>query len=87
MCRPAGAKPTTPKRTWAAGGQTNIDELTLACGPHNRKVTKDGWKTRKRQDGTTEWIPTPHLDHGQRRTNTYFHPERMLPDDEDDEPH
>jgi Domain of unknown function (DUF222) len=75
------------EKDWAAGGQTNIDELTLACGPHNRKVTKDGWKTRKRQDGTTEWIPTPHLDHGQRRTNTYFHPERMLPDDEDDEPH
>jgi uncharacterized protein DUF222 len=31
---------------WADGGQTNIDEETLACGPHNRLVTKDGWKTR-----------------------------------------
>ena len=73
------------EKDWAAGGQTNIDELTLACGPHNRDVKSDGWKTRKRPDGTTEWIPPPHLDHGQRRTNSYFHPERMLPDDADDE--
>jgi hypothetical protein len=30
------------EKDWADGGQTNIDELTLACGPDNRKVTKDG---------------------------------------------
>ena len=55
------------EKDWAAGGQTNIDELTLACGPHNRDVKSGGWKTRKRPDGTTEWIPPPHLDHGQQR--------------------
>ncbi len=72
-------------KDWTDGGQTNIDELTLACGPHNRLVKDNGWKTRKHKDSTTEWIPPPHLDHGQRhRTNTYHHPEKML-NDEDDE--
>ena len=71
-------------KDWAQGGQTNIDELTLGCGPHNRDVKDGGWKTRKRKDGVTEWIPPPHLDRGQRRTNTYFHPERMRADDEDE---
>ena len=33
------------EKDWAAGGQTNIDELTLACGPHNRDVKSGGWKT------------------------------------------
>jgi hypothetical protein len=32
---------------------------------------------------TTEWIPPP-AQAGQHRTNTYFHPEKMLPDDKDD---
>jgi hypothetical protein len=70
---------------WAAGGHTDIDNLTLACGPHNRLVKKGGWRTRKRKDGTTEWIPPPNLDRGQRRTNTYHHPERMLRNDDTDD--
>ena len=75
------------EKDWTAGGLTNIDELTFACGPHNRLVKEDGWRTRKRRDGTTEWIPPPDLDRGQRRTNTYFHPEMMArgDDDEDDD--
>jgi hypothetical protein len=32
-----------------------------------------------------EWIPPPQLDRGQRRTNTYFHPERMFRDDDEDD--
>ena len=72
------------KKDWGKGGDTNIDELTLACGPDNRLVKSDGWTTRKRKDGTTEWIPPPELDHGQPRTNTYHHPERMLKDDGED---
>jgi hypothetical protein len=32
---------------WADGGLTNIDEETLACGPHNRLVKPGGWRTRK----------------------------------------
>ena len=85
-CRPTGAKSHHATKDWANGGQTNIDDLTLACGPDNRLITDGGWTTRKRHDGTTEWIPPPRLDHGQPRTNAYHHPEKMLPDDEDDEP-
>jgi len=58
---------------WAKGGLTNIDNETLACGPHNRLVKEGGWQTRKRKDGTTEWIPPPALDAGQTRTNNYHH--------------
>jgi Domain of unknown function (DUF222) len=77
---------------FAKGGRTDIDGLTLACGPDNRLATEGGWTTRKRKDGTAEWIPPPHSpasgrypQDGQSRTNTYFHPEKMLRDDEDDE--
>jgi hypothetical protein len=63
---------------WAEGGLTNITDEALACGPHNRLVVEGGWRTRKRKDGTTEWIPPPHLDSGQSRVNNYHHPERYL---------
>jgi hypothetical protein len=80
------------KRDWAEGGQTNIDEETLACKPHNLLVENGGWTTRKRKDGRTEWIPPPHLDwghlplagDGQTRVNDYHHPERYLVPDADD---
>jgi hypothetical protein len=43
-------------------------------------------RTRKHPDGRTEWIPPPHLDTGQPRTNTYHHPDQLLrPDDQDDD--
>ena len=72
---------------WAHGGHTDIDNLTLACGPDNRLITDDGWTTRKPPGGITEWIPPPHLDRSQPRTNAFHHPERMLRgDDKDDEP-
>ena len=71
---------------WANGGPTDIVNETLACGPHNRLVDEDGWRTRKRKDGVTQWIPPPHLDTGQPRTNSYWHPEKMLPEEEDDGP-
>ena len=71
---------------WAHGGQTNITDQTLACGPDNRRVKPGGWTTRKRKDGRTEWIPPPHLDTGQARINNYHHPERYLIDDEDNTP-
>ncbi|WP_369830512.1 hypothetical protein, partial [Mycobacterium sp. 1245111.1] len=34
----------------------------------------------------TQWIPPPHLDHGQPRINTYHHPETLLRDDDEDAP-
>ncbi|OBI40390.1 hypothetical protein A5707_09640 [Mycobacterium kyorinense] len=67
--------------------ETNIDDLTLCCGPHHKLVTSGGWKTRKLKNSDTEWIPPPHLDRGRPRTNTYHHPEKLLRDeDDDDEP-
>jgi hypothetical protein len=67
---------------WAQDGQTNINDLTFACGPHNRLVKPGGWRTRKRRDGRTEWIPPPHLDTGQGRVNKYHHPNEFLVPDE-----
>jgi hypothetical protein len=67
---------------------TDIDNLTFACGPHHRILRPGGWATRKRANGDTEWIPPPHLDRGQPRSNTMHHPEKLLRhlgDDEEDE--
>ena len=63
---------------WAAGGLTNIDKLTLGCKPHH-KLVDEGWRTRKRPDGRTEWIPPPGFGRG-ARTNDYHHPERLFDD-------
>ncbi|WP_156686932.1 HNH endonuclease signature motif containing protein [Mycobacterium sp. Marseille-P9652] len=70
---------------WTKTHRTDIDDLTMACGPHNRLAEK-GWTTRTNARGETEWIPPPHLDHGQPRTNTFHHPEKFLSDEDDDEP-
>jgi Domain of unknown function (DUF222) len=69
---------------WATGGTTDIDKLTFACKPHHKLIDM-GWRTRKQPDGTTEWIPPPHLNHGQPRTNNYHHPEKMLREGNDDD--
>ncbi len=68
---------------WAATHCTDVNKLTLACTP-DHKLLEKGWITRKRANGDTEWIPPPHLDHGQPRTNGYHHPEKLLCEDEDD---
>ena len=62
---------------WADGGHTNIDRLTFACGQDHQLITAGGWKTRKRRDGTTEWLPPPELPLASG-TNDYHHPERLL---------
>jgi Domain of unknown function (DUF222) len=67
---------------YAANPVTDINDLTLACGP-NHKLAEQGWTTRKNARGDTEWIPPPHLDRGQPRTNTYHHPEKLLRDDDE----
>jgi hypothetical protein len=64
---------------------TGIDNLTLTCGTHHRLLQPRGWTTRKRANGDTEWIPPPHLDRGQPRTNTFHHPNKLLLDPDDDE--
>ena len=62
---------------WADDGQTNVDELGLACGPDNRMVGPGGWTTRINTDHDVEWIPPAHLDTGQARVNEYHRPERL----------
>ena len=69
---------------WAQCRDTDINNLTLACGPHHT-LTEHGWTTRTRANGNTDWIPPTHLDHGQPRTNTYHHPEKLLQDNDDGE--
>jgi hypothetical protein len=66
--------------------ETHLDDLTLGCGAHHKLVTPGGWQTRKLANGDTEWIPPAHLDRGQPRTNTFHHPEKLLRDDDEDDP-
>ena len=75
-------------RDWADDGNTNVNELALACGPDNRLVDKDGWTTTINTHGDVEWIPPPALDTGQARVNYYHRPELLLrpPDEEDGNP-
>ncbi|MBV8965216.1 MAG: HNH endonuclease, partial [Mycobacteriaceae bacterium] len=40
-------------KDWARGGATDIDNLTLACGPDNLLADTEGWNTRKNQHGDT----------------------------------
>jgi hypothetical protein len=69
---------------WARTRETDINELALACGPHHQ-LAEQGWTTRKRANGDTEWIPPAHLDYGQPRVNTVNHPEKLLRAEEDDD--
>jgi uncharacterized protein DUF222 len=70
---------------WATTHRTDVNALTLACGSDHALVEPGGWTTRKRADGAIEWIPPPHLDHGQPRVNTFHHPEKLLAAKDDDE--
>ncbi|TQR86982.1 HNH endonuclease [Mycobacterium hodleri] len=62
---------------WAKNnGQTNIDEVTFACGGDNR-LAEQGWTVTVGPDGV-QWIPPPAIDVGQARLNYLHHPERLL---------
>jgi Domain of unknown function (DUF222) len=69
---------------YATNPVTDVNGLTFACRP-NHKLAEQGWTTRKNAHGQTEWIPPPHLDHGQPRVNTFHHPEKLLTADDEDE--
>ncbi|WP_019969745.1 HNH endonuclease signature motif containing protein [Mycobacterium sp. 141] len=56
---------------FAQGGLTNITDLALGCGPHQRLVGPGKWTTRINTHGRCEWIPPALLDTGQSRINTY----------------
>lgn len=68
---------------WATCRTTDVNDLTFACGPQHRLLRPGGWTTRKNANGDTEWIPPPHLDYGQRRVNTFHHPEKLLKENAD----
>jgi hypothetical protein len=68
---------------WSKCHTTDVNNLTLACGPHHRLLKPGSWMTRKNTKGDTQWIPPPRLDQGRPRTNTFHHPEKLLGDDDD----
>ena len=72
---------------FAKGGNTNVDELGLACGPDNRSVDNNGgWTTQMNERCEVEWSPPPALDTGQARINYYHRPERLLHPPDEPEP-
>ena len=48
-------------RAWADGGTTDLDNLTLLCGPHHRHFETAGWRCVMR-DQLPYWIPPPWID-------------------------
>lgn len=51
--------------SWAEGGQTDVDNLTLLCGYHHGHFEADGWSCLL-VDGLPTWIP-PHWIDRERR--------------------
>ena len=70
---------------YATNPVTDINSLAFTCGP-NHELADNGWNTRKNARGETEWIPPPHLERGQPLINTYWHPEKLLRDEDEDIP-
>ncbi|BBX87145.1 HNH endonuclease signature motif containing protein [Mycolicibacterium aubagnense] len=58
---------------WRDDGQTDITDMTLACGCDNVLADTGGWTTTMK-NGRAHWTPPPLLDVGQPRTNQYHHP-------------
>jgi hypothetical protein len=71
-------------KDWSKGGNTNVDDMTLACGADNRLVKVGGYTTTINTRGEAEWMPPPHLDTGQTRINYNHRPEALLQPPEDD---
>ncbi|OBK72420.1 HNH endonuclease signature motif containing protein [Mycobacterium sp. 1274761.0] len=73
-----GAQVHHAETDWILGGNTNVDDMTLACGTDNRSVEDGGWATTINARGECEWHPPAQLDHGQSRINFYHRPEALL---------
>jgi hypothetical protein len=86
---PYGAQVHHAAKDWSNGGNTNVNELGLACGPDNRMVGDGAWTTTINNRGEVEWTPPPQLDTGQARVNHYHRPERLLrpPEEKPDDEH
>jgi hypothetical protein len=70
-------------KDWKNGGNTDINDLTLACPPDNELVETGGWETRQLPNSQTQWIPPPGLPMLRGGVNDFHHPERFLPKDDD----
>jgi hypothetical protein len=81
-----GAQAHHATTDWAQGGNTNINDLALACPSDNRSVEDGGWTTDMNDRHEVEWTPPPDLDTGQARVNTYHRPEALLRPPDADEP-
>ena len=63
---------------WAAGGHTNLDNLTIACGYHNNHAPKQGWSTVM-LNGIPHWQPPTWHPSQQPQRNYLHHPELLTP--------
>jgi len=61
---------------WAKGGETNLDNLAIACGYHNNHAPKLGWTTVL-LDGVPHWQP-PAWHPDQRPLRNYLHHPELL---------
>jgi hypothetical protein len=60
---------------WAAGGPTDLDNLTLLCGHHHREFQKRGWDCLM-INGHPHWRPPTWLDPARQPIrNTRHHPQ------------
>ncbi len=69
------------KKAFSHGGNTNVDDMTLACGCDNRMVDENGdgtgYTTTFNARNECEWHPPAALDHGQARINYHHRPELL----------
>ena len=59
---------------WTGGTPTDVDDMTLACGPDNRMCTEFNLGHPPGRSRPRRVDPTPHLDHGQPKVNPLHHP-------------
>lgn len=64
---------------WVHGGNTNVDEMALACPPDHRLLDQGGGdSTTINGRGEVEWHPPAGLDNHQQRINFWHRPELLL---------
>jgi len=54
-CQADHAQPWWPTRDGDQPGETDINNLALVCGPHNRAKEQDGWRVIGNPDGSRTW--------------------------------
>ena len=54
--------------SWADGGLTDLNNLTLLCAYHHHNFLAKGWECRINEHGLPEWIPPWYID---RATNAH----------------